>query len=256
MKFVFAFVFCMTLLTVFGAAAQDHTGGKSPAVLESDLDKMSYVIGLQFGSSMREVGMEVSLSALSAAIEDALKDREPALSEEEMTAAQGKLREVVTAKREEMMKKQQEENAAAGAKNTAAAEAFLKENGAREGVKTTASGLQYEVITEGDGPNPKASDTVTVNYKGSLIDGTVFDSSYERGEPATFQVGQLIPGWVEALPMMKVGSKWKLYIHPDLGYGDRDMGKITPGSLLVFEMELLEIKAAANGGANQTITIN
>lgn len=255
MKFVFAFVFCAALLTVFGAAAQDHTGGKSTAVLDTDLDKISYVIGLQFGSSMREAGMEISLPAMTAAIEDALKDREPAMSEEEMQASQEKLREIIMAKREEMMKKQQEENAAAGAKNTAAAEEFLKENGVREGVKTTASGLQYEVLKDGDGPMPKASDTVSVHYKGTLLDGTVFDSSYDRGEPATFQVGQLIPGWVEALPMMKAGSKWKLFIHPDLGYGDRDMGQITPGSLLIFEMELLEVKGAANGGG-QTITIN
>mgnify|MGYP001286616391 FL=1 len=130
-------------------------------------------------------------------------------------------------------------------------------------MKTTASGLQYEVLTEGTGPMPKATDTVSVHYKGTLLDGKVFDSSYERGEPANFKVNGLIPGWVEALQLMKVGSKYKLYIPSELGYGERGAGEIPPNSTLIFEMELLEIKAAEppaagdapQGDGTQTITI-
>lgn len=234
-------------------SAQDGAKEKSPAVLETDIAKMSYVIGLQFGGSLKEAGMELDMAAFGAAVEDVMKDREPALTPEQMAEAQNSLREKMMAKRAELEKKKSEE----AEKSKAAGVEFLKTNGARPEVKTTASGLQYEVLTEGTGPMPKATDTVSVHYKGTLMDGKTFDSSYDRGEPANFQINNLIPGWVEALPMMKVGSKWKLYIPSELGYGDRGAGEIPPGATLIFEMELLEIKASEQpeGGNAQTITI-
>lgn len=233
-------------------SAQDGAKEKSPAVLETDIAKMSYVIGLQFGGSLKEAGMELDMAAFGAAVDDAVKGREPALTQEQMTEAQNALREQMMAKRKAEQEKGKAESAA-----------FLSANGARPEVKTTASGLQYEALTEGTGPMPKATDTVSVHYKGSLLDGTVFDSSYDRGEPANFKVNGLIPGWVEALQLMKVGSKWKLFIPSELGYGDGGTRGIPPGATLVFEMELLEIKASeqpaggdnAQGGDSQTITI-
>ena len=129
-----------------------------------------------------------------------------------------------------------------GDKNKTEGEEFLAKNKEKEGVKTTDSGLQYEIIKEGTGPKPKETDKVKVDYTGTLIDGTVFDSSVQRGQPATFGVNQVIPGWTEALEMMPVGSKWKIYIPSDLGYGERGAGKdIGPNSTLIFEVELLDI---------------
>jgi FKBP-type peptidyl-prolyl cis-trans isomerase FklB len=128
-------------------------------------------------------------------------------------------------------------------KNLVESEKFLAENKAKEGVKTTASGLQYKVLKEGEGPSPKVGDTVTVNYRGTLIDGTQFDSSYDRGEPATFPLTGVIPGWTEALQLMKKGSKWMLYIPPNLAYGERGAGnRIPPNSTLIFEVELISFQ--------------
>lgn len=121
-------------------------------------------------------------------------------------------------------------------------ETFLAENAKREGVQTLESGLQYEVLRDGSGPKPRVTDTVTVHYKGTLIDGTVFDSSYDRGQPATFPLMQVVPGWRQGIPLMPVGSQYKLYIPPDLGYGSQDKGVIPPNSVLIFEVELLAIE--------------
>jgi FKBP-type peptidyl-prolyl cis-trans isomerase FkpA len=121
-------------------------------------------------------------------------------------------------------------------------ESFLAANAKREGVQTTESGLQYEVLRDGSGPKPRITDTVTVHYKGTLIDGTVFDSSYDRGQPATFALMQVVPGWRQGIPLMPVGSKYKLVIPPDLGYGSQDKGTIPPNSVLIFEVELLGIE--------------
>jgi FKBP-type peptidyl-prolyl cis-trans isomerase FkpA len=121
-------------------------------------------------------------------------------------------------------------------------ESFLSDNAKREGVQTTPSGLQYEVLRDGSGPKPRITDTVTVHYKGTLIDGTVFDSSYDRNQPATFPLMQVVPGWRQGIPPMPVGSKYKLYIPPDLGYGSQDKGTIPPNSVLIFEVELLGIE--------------
>jgi FKBP-type peptidyl-prolyl cis-trans isomerase len=174
---------------------------------------------------------------LSEGIEDALSGKESRLSEEEMGSSLSNLRQKSMTAMQEALKEQAEKNLVEGEK-------FLTENKTKEGVKTTASGLQYKIIEEGKGPSPKAGDTVTVNYRGTLIDGTQFDSSYDRGQPATFPLTGVIPGWTEALQMMKKGSKWELYIPPDLAYGDRGAGnRIPPNSTLIFEVELISIQA-------------
>ena len=245
MKTPLLFAVPVVLLSA-AVSAQDGAKEKSTAVLETDMAKISYAIGMKFGSDLKKAGLDLDVAMFSAAIEDMLKDREPAMTREQIGEAQQLLGEQLAAKRAA----QQEKGKAEGAE-------FLKTNGARPEVKTTASGLQYEVLTEGTGPMPKATDTVSVHYKGTLLDGKVFDSSYERGEPANFKVNGLIPGWVEALQLMKVGSKYKLYIPSELGYGEDGMQEIPPNATLIFEMELLEIKApekSAEGDA-QTITI-
>jgi len=245
MKTPLLFAVPVVLLSA-AVSAQDGAKEKSTAVLDTDMAKISYAIGMKIGSDMKKAGLDLDVAMFSAAIEDMLKDREPAMTREQIGEAQQLLGEQLAAKRAA----QQEKGKAEGAE-------FLKTNGARPEVKTTASGLQYEVLIEGTGPMPKATDTVSVHYKGTLLDGKVFDSSYERGEPANFKVNGLIPGWVEALQLMKVGSKYKLYIPSELGYGEDGMQEIPPNATLIFEMELLEIKApekSAEGDA-QTITI-
>lgn len=199
--------------------------------LETNEQKFSYGIGYNFGSSIaKQTEFAADKNAIKAGLEDALAGAKTRISEAEIQTAFNAVRERAAAA-----------NAAAGEKNIAAGNAFLAKNKTRAGVTTTASGLQYEVLTKGTGPKPKATDTVVVHYHGTLIDGTVFDSSLERGEPATFTVGGVIKGWVEALQLMSVGDKWKLYIPADLAYGPRAAGKIPPNSALIFEVQLLSI---------------
>ncbi|MCL4104459.1 UNVERIFIED_CONTAM: hypothetical protein GTU68_047421 [Idotea baltica] len=177
----------------------------------------------------------MDMDAFTAGMRDALDGAEPRLTQEEIASE-------MQAYQEQAMAKQQTEQAAVGAANLAASSAFLAENAAREGVAVTASGLQYEVLTAGEGVTPTADDVVEVHYRGTLIDGTEFDSSYSRNQPATFGVTQVIPGWVEALQMMPVGSKWKLVIPADLAYGAGGAGAtIGPNATLMFEVELLSI---------------
>ena len=184
MKTPLLFAVPVVLLSA-AVSAQDGAKEKSTAVLDTDMAKISYAIGMKIGGDMKKAGLDLDVAMFSAAIEDMLKDREPAMTREQIGEAQQLLGEQLAAKRAA----QQEKGKAEGAE-------FLKTNGARPEVKTTASGLQYEVLTEGTGPMPKATDTVSVHYKGTLLDGKVFDSSYERGEPANFKVNGLIPGWV------------------------------------------------------------
>lgn len=193
------------------------------------MDKFSYSIGLGIGQNLASMGIQnLSVEDFAQAIKDVLEGNQTAINHQEA-------REIVNKYFEELE-----------AKMSAAAieqgKAFLEENKKREGVVTLPSGLQYEVITEGTGKKPQATDQVRCHYEGTLIDGTLFDSSIKRGEPAVFGVNQVIPGWVEALQLMSEGAKWKLYIPSDLGYGARGAGEmIPPHSTLVFEVELIEV---------------
>jgi len=201
--------------------------------LKDDKAKESYSVGYQFGQNLKKMETDLDGEVLSVAIQEALSGKESRLSDEEMRAALASLQERTVAAMQASMKEKAQKNLADGEK-------FLAENKTKEGVKTTASGLQYKVIEEGEGPSPKAGDTVTVHYRGTLVDGTEFDSSYQRGEPATFPLTGVIPGWTEALPLMKKGSKWVLYIPSELAYGERGAGnRIPPNSTLIFEVELI-----------------
>jgi FKBP-type peptidyl-prolyl cis-trans isomerase FklB len=198
-------------------------------------DRASYAIGLNLGRSFKANEVNVNLDLLVRGVKDALAGAAPLLTDEEIQASMQSLQQ-------EVMAKQQEKNKMIGEKNKAEGDAYLAKNKARPEVKTTASGLQYEVINPGSGDNPKPTDKVTVHYKGTLIDGTVFDSSYDRKEPATFVLNQVIKGWTEGVGLMKPGAKYKFFIPSDLGYGERGAGaQIGPNSVLIFEVELLSI---------------
>ncbi len=219
-------------------ATTTSTGAAAP--LTTRKQKFSYALGMNIatglGANLKSQGVEVDWSILAQGLKDGASGAKTRLTEEEAKA-------VLTEVQNEVRKEQQEKMKAAADKNKADGQAFLEANKSKEGVKTTASGLQYKVITEGTGPKPTASDTVVCNYRGTLIDGKEFDSSYKRGEPATFPVGGVIKGWTEALQMMPVGSKWQLFIPPDLAYGERGAGaEIGPDSTLIFEVELISIK--------------
>ncbi|UCF03320.1 MAG: FKBP-type peptidyl-prolyl cis-trans isomerase [Deltaproteobacteria bacterium] len=206
--------------------------------LKDDKAKESYSVGYQFGENLKKMKTDLDAEVLSAAIQDALSGKESRLSDEEMRAAVASLQERTVAAMQASRKEQVQKNLAEGEK-------FLAGNKTKEGVKTTASGLQYRIIEEGEGPSPKAGDSVTVHYRGTLVDGTEFDSSYQRGEPATFPLTGVIPGWTEALQLMKKGSKWELFIPSDLAYGERGAGnRIPPNSTLIFEVELLSMNEA------------
>ena len=198
-----------------------------------DAARMQYALGYQLGKDL--AGVELRAQDLQRGLEDGRSGAKAKLSDEEMNSALMALQERVNAARTKAQ-------AAEAEKTLAAGKAYLEANAKKPGVTTTASGLQYRVITAGSGAKPQASDTVTVHYKGTLVDGTEFDSSYKRGQPATFPVGGVIPGWTEALQLMPVGSKYKLWIPSSLGYGDRGTpGPIGPNATLVFEVELIEI---------------
>jgi len=216
-----------------------------PPQLKDLKDKASYAIGLNVGFNFKRQNVDLSQDAFIAGMKDALNNRKPLLSEQEV-------RETMMAFEKDIQQKQQQ----TAQKNQGDSDKFLTENKSREGVKTTTSGLQYKVLKEGTGAQPKASDTVTVNYRGTLLDGTEFDSSYKRGQPATFPVGGVIKGWTEALQMMKVGSKYQLFIPPNLAYGEQARGSIPPNALLTFDVELMDVKspAAASASASPTST--
>jgi FKBP-type peptidyl-prolyl cis-trans isomerase FklB len=209
---------------------------EEPVLLKSEKDKISYIIGLDIGNNLKRQNADIDPDMLLRGMKDALSGNKPLLSENE-------IREITAAFRQEMAKKQAEETKKLAEKNKREGEVFFEQNKKKEGVKTLPSGLQYKIITEGSGKSPKESDTVTVNYKGTLLDGTEFDSSYKRGEPATFPVKGVIAGWVEALQLMKEGAKWQLFIPPGLAYGETGAGNtIGPNATLIFEVELISIK--------------
>ena len=198
--------------------------------------KLSYIFGQNIGGQFKAEGMDVDVTAFSAGVEDALIDAEPRLAQDDVIA-------VLESFQQEQIAEREAENSALADKNKAEGDAFLAENGKKEGVVTLESGLQYKIIEEGEGPSPGAEDTVEVHYTGTLIDGTEFDSSHRRGVPATFGVNQVIPGWTEALQLMKEGAKWQLVIPPGLAYGPGGTGgPIGPNQTLIFEVELLKAK--------------
>ncbi|MCJ8170099.1 FKBP-type peptidyl-prolyl cis-trans isomerase [Atopomonas sediminilitoris] len=215
-------------LTLAGCGEQE-----AAADLKTPAQKASYGLGLNMGRSLAEDGLEdLDPQAVALGISDALGKKEQRLKDDEVMAAF----EFLQKRSEDRMKALNDEAAKKGAE-------FLAENGKRDGVVTTESGLQYEVIKAGEGAQPKASDVVTVHYEGKLVDGSVFDSSRERGSPIDLPVGGVIPGWVEALQLMKVGDQWKLYIPSELAYGAQSPSpKIPANSVLVFELELLSIQ--------------
>jgi len=205
---------------------------KSPP-LKDQKDKVSYSIGLNIGSNLARQNVEINPEAMIAGVKDAIAGK-PQLTQDQV-------KEVMTAFEKDMQAKQK----AAGEKSAAEGAKFLEENKKKEGVKTTASGLQYKVIKEGTGAQPKATDTAKVNYRGTLINGKEFDSSYKRGEPATFPLNGVIKGWSEGLQLMKTGAKYQLFVPPALAYGERAVGPDLPAnSTLIFEVELLEAKPA------------
>ena len=204
----------------------NQVSAEDKQVLKDQKEKVSYSIGLNFGSNLKRQLIDIDLNTFAKGIQDGLSGASPLLSKEE-------IQETMIALQKEMMEKYRKQG-----------EAFLAENKKKEGIKTLADGLQYKVIKAGTGKKPKADDTVTVNYRGTLIDGTEFDSSYKRGQPATFPVsGGMIKGWTEALQLMEEGAKWELFIPSNLAYGERGMGGIIgPNATLIFEVELVSIK--------------
>jgi len=235
------------------AGAAKTTGAKTAAAapaLSTKKDKISYAIGADLGNKLKQSQIDVDPAALNRGMKDVLTGGKPAMSDDEIRATLMDLTK-------ELQEKQTAANKEKTDKNKKEGSDFLAANKSKEGVVTTASGLQYKILKSGDGPKPTAGDTVVCNYKGTLIDGKEFDSSYKRGQPATFPVGGVIKGWTEALQLMPVGSKWQLFIPSDLAYGDRQAGPdITPGSTLIFEVELMSIqpKEAKDAGDKKDAT--
>ena len=244
------------LVSTFASAQQGApakpgtTAGSTPAAssapsstLQTDKEKASYALGMNVGQSMKRDALDLDPNLVAQGLKDALSGSKTLMTEAEAQEAFSKLRSEVIAKKQAEMQQ-------AGAANKKAGEEFLAANKTKQGIVTLPDGLQYKILKEGTGPKPKATDTVSVNYRGTLLDGTEFDSSYKRGQPETLGVGQVIKGWTEALQLMPVGSKWQLFIPSELAYGANGAGNtIGPDSALIFEVELLSIKAPTEGSA-------
>jgi len=260
-KIVMLVLVCLTVMLVSSAtgnAAEEGTQkdanepqiiaqatAEKTEIFKTEMDKISYIIGTQMAGSLKKAEIEVNFELLVKGIKDALTDTKLALSKDDMTKTYG-------AWQQQMRAKQAAKQAKEAADNLAAGTAYLEANKAKEGVKVLPSGLQYKVIKEGKGNTPAADDKVKTHYRGKLIDGTEFDSSYKRNQPAEFPVKGVIKGWTEALQLMKVGGKWELYIPANLAYGQRGRPNIPANSTLIFEIELLEVtKAAAPAQAAQ-----
>jgi FKBP-type peptidyl-prolyl cis-trans isomerase FklB len=214
------------------------TGKVSGAATEfkTTMDSVSYTIGVNIGSKIKSDKMDMNLDLFFKGIKDVSNGSTPVLTDAQMQELMQKFQQMMMVKQKEMAKELSEKNKKAG-------DAFLAANKKKEGVITTVSGLQYQILTKGTGKIPTAQDTVVAHYKGTLVDGTEFDNSFKRNEPATFAVGGVIKGWQEALQMMPVGSKWQLVVPAELGYGEQGAGQvIPPGSTLIFEIELISIK--------------
>jgi FKBP-type peptidyl-prolyl cis-trans isomerase len=219
-------------------ATTAHPKATAPAapVLKTDKDKVSYAIGADLAGRLKSQSIDIDPALLSRGLRDALAGAKPLMTQDEVRAALMGLQNQLREKQMAAAKEKGEENRKAG-------DAFLAENKGKEGVVTLPSGLQYKILKAGEGDKPKPTDTVVCNYRGTLIDGKEFDSSYKHGQPVTFPVSGVIKGWTEALQLMPVGSKWQLFIPPDLAYGDRGAGNdIGPGATLIFEVELVSIQ--------------
>lgn len=235
-KRIAAVSFC-ALLPLLARAADDATA--VPALTPELQQKFSYGIGREIAKSLQPVQDMVTIDALKQGLEDSVGGKPSAYSDAELLAAKNDMARILQAR-------MQAAHDATAAANLKAAEEFLKKNGKRKGVITTASGLQYEVLTAADGPHPKSSSLVTVHYRGTLADGTEFDSSYSRNTPVTVQLDQVIPAWTEGVQLMSKGARYRFYVPPDLGYGERGAGpRIGPNALLIFEVELISFDDAA-----------
>ncbi len=212
-------------------------------MLSSEKDRISYGIGMDIGRNITNRQVDINPDALAAGLKAIVSGSKPLLTEEQYRQAMMALQTQMQAKQAERMKQMESQNKQAGEKTKKEGDAFLAANKQKEGVVTTPSGLQYKAFVMGTGPKPTTNDTVIAHYRGTLIDGTEFDSSYKRGEPSEFGVTRVIKGWTEALQMMPVGSKWQLYIPSELAYGEAgSRPKIGPNSALVFDIELIGIK--------------
>jgi FKBP-type peptidyl-prolyl cis-trans isomerase FklB len=211
-------------------------GAQEIPSVKDQKDKVSYSIGMEIGRNLKKQSFDLNPDLLLKGFKDAFAGEKPLMTDQEMI-------EVLTAFQKEVIAKQQEMAKKLGDKNKQEGETFLAENKKKEGVTTLPSGLQYKVIKAGSGKKPKATDMVTVNYRGTLLDGTEFDSSYRRGQPASFPVNGVIPGWTEALQLMEEGAKWQVFIPSNLAYGERSAGpQIGPNATLTFEIELISIQ--------------
>ncbi len=230
MKRRFAMAMCAAVAfsgTAFAADAPE---------LKTDKEKISYSIGMDIGGNLKRGSVEVDPDMLAKGLKDSYGGGKTVLTEDQARQAIADFQKTLKAKKAETMQQLSEKNKADGEK-------FLAENAKKEGVKVLPSGLQYKEVTPGTGKSPKTTDTVTTHYKGTLIDGTEFDSSYKRGQPATFAVSGVIPGWTEALQLMKEGAKWQLLVPSNLAYGERGAGReIGPNATLIFEVELISVK--------------
>lgn len=224
----------LVLLPLLLTAGQLVAAPANTAQLATDSAKQSYSIGYDFGQNIQQNLSDIELKLFVHGLEDAFQKKAPLMKKEDMATA-------IQTYREKLMAKQQKEQEAKSASNKKASEEFLVANKTKKGVVTLPSGLQYVVLADGTGKAPAADDTVTVHYRGTLINGEEFDSSYRRNEPATFAVSGVIKGWTEALQLMKEGAKWQLFIPPQLAYGERGMGAIGPNELLIFEVELVKV---------------
>ncbi|GAB2191935.1 FKBP-type peptidyl-prolyl cis-trans isomerase [Sessilibacter sp. MAH2] len=231
----------LLLVACAGEKAEPEAVAKTAAV-ETMEQKVSYIFGLNIGRQFQRDDIVLDIPALTQALEDLQADAEPRLTDEQMQETMQAFQQVMIAKQQAAQEAAAEAARVAGEENAKIGAEFLAANGEKEGVVTTESGLQYKVITEGTGEKPGPTDKVTVHYRGTLIDGTEFDSSYSRNAPATFGVNQVIPGWTEALQLMTEGSKWELYIPSELAYGPGGTGgEIGPNATLIFEVDLLTV---------------
>jgi len=240
---------CLFAISVYAAKEGDKEKAAAPVVkkdvtvkaeekkaplFETEMDKVSYAIGAQLAQNFKRQKIEIKIESLIRGLREATEGKKLALTEVQM-------KQVMTSFSQRMMAKRKELQKVDAAKNLAAGKAFLAANGKKEGVKVLPSGLQYKILTKGTGKSPTAEDKVKTHYRGTLLDGTEFDSSYKRNKPAEFAVKAVIKGWTEALQLMKEGGKWELYIPANLAYGERGNRSIPGNSTLIFQVELIEI---------------